>query len=248
MRQQKGRLSLWIIIGALGAVIMCSGIITSSPANAQITVDNVILNFSSAAKPVQNVIVHNSSPTTLYVNVNAQLIEKPGVDGSPTTPAENLLVSPKKFSVPGGGERSVRLLLKKSPAEHEEVYRVTFSPQDKGFGDEVEVVSENTKALIRVLTGMGILVFADPIAPTVKLSWTRAHGKITFHNDGNLHVRLVQVKACMKEDVECTDLPARRIYGGTTVSMDLDDQKTLYVTKREGTSGDFQKLVIPPSS
>lgn len=214
---------------------------------AQISVNDVIINFQAGARPVQNVVVSNASENPMYVTVSVEKIDKPGEDNSPRSATDELLVSPRQFSVDARGERTVRLLLKRQPQAAEQLYRVMFVPQDRKFGEDEEPDGNAPRALIKVLTGMGILVFADPVKPSATLTWKRDKNHLVFNNEGNIHVRLIQGKACTKEKEECTELRSKRIYGGSSYTYDVDDKKTIYFTKRVGASGEFETLVIPPA-
>ena len=214
-------------------------------ATAQISVGESILHFKAGQRTVQNVTVRNGSEDVMYVTVSSDLIMNPQITEPQSQPAKELYVSPKKFSVPPNGERTVRVVLAQVPKENEQVYRITFAPEDRGFGDEVEHTSEGRKAVLRVLTGMGILVFADPLNPKPDLVWERLPGKLIFENKGNVHVKLALGKACKVLDSACRDLPAKRIYGGSRYEYDVDDSERIVFEKKEGATGNPSELVIP---
>jgi len=214
---------------------------------AQISVSTVLVHFDARERPVHNIAVTNASGSPLYVTVSIEKIEQPGEEGSPASPSEDILISPKRFSVPGKSSRTVRLLLRKRPEELEQVYRVVFSPEERGFGEsELNFETQGKGAILRILTGMGVLVFVDPPNAKSELSWSRDGGTIRFKNEGNLHTRLINGKACIGESDECQDLRARRVYGGREYEVRVPADATVTYTIREGTSGDYQTITIPP--
>lgn len=218
-----------------------------STAQAQISVNDVIVQFKAGERPVQNIIVKNSSPEVFYVTATSEEIQDPGEEKSPLLPSEDLIVSPKRFSVDGKNERVVRLLSRNQSENKERVYRVTFTPQDQDFGQVTESNMQERRTQLKILTGMGILVFIDPIVPNPDLKWVRKDDSIVFENVGNQHVRLMQGRACDSENVGCTDLPTRRVYGGRQFEVKVPVGKTVFYTRRDGPSGDFKSLIIPPS-
>lgn len=213
---------------------------------AQISVNDVIIEFKSKERPVQNIIVKNSSPQVFYVTANVEEIQDPGEEKSILLPTEDILVSPKRFSVSGQNERVVRLLARNPASSKERVYRVTFTPQDTDFGDTIVKETGGHKTQLKILTGMGILVFLDPTVPNPDLKWVRKGDSIVFENSGNQHVRLMRGSACDSESVGCIDLPTRRVYGGRQFVVKVPAGKTVYYTRRDGASGDYKSLTIPP--
>jgi P pilus assembly chaperone PapD len=227
-------------------LLLLLSFILSSDSQAQISVNDVIVQFKAGQRPVQNIVVKNSSADVFYVTATSEEIQDPGEEKSPLLPSEDLLVSPKRFSIDGHSERVIRLLSRNQSETKERVYRVTFTPQDRDFGQSVVKQFGERKTMLKILTGMGILVFIDPTIPNPDLKWTRQADSITFENLGNQHVRIMQGKACDSEGVGCVDLPTRRVYGGRKFVVKVAPGKTIYYTRRDGPSGDFKSLIIPP--
>jgi len=172
------------------ASLICSVVIFlllagASASHAQVTVSNVIQHFKFNTRPVKNVSVGNSSSEPLYVEVTITEVLNPESGGTKTAETDALLASPKAFSVEANGERTVRLLLRTAPTDKERVFRVTFAPSDRSFGHQISKTSGNRTTIIKVLSGMGMLVFADPIAPHAELAWERTNSEIRFSNSGN---------------------------------------------------------------
>ena len=228
------------------SILVClQAVVFPCTAKAQISVDNVIVHLALGSRPVHNVIVNNSSEQTAYVQVEVKEIPHPAENAGETIATDALLASPKAFSIEAKGQRTVRLLLKTPPQEQERVFRVGFVPQDRGFGEEFESVSSGRKTLIRVLTGMGILVFADPIKPRADLKWERSGENLIFKNDGTIHVYLGDLKSCSTPNL-CEKLPSKRLYAGETYKISIPKENTVSLLRQEGPSGEYQKLTIDP--
>jgi len=215
-------------------------------AQAQISVNDVIVHFKSQERPVQNIVVKNSATEVFYVTATCEELTEPSEDKSPLVVTEDLLVSPKKFSIDGNSERVIRLLHRKTSSDKERVYRVSFVPQEREFGASLDSSAASRKTMLRVITGMGVLVFSDPKNAKTDLKWVRTADGVIFTNTGNQHVRLSEGKICDSEDVGCTEAPSRRVYGGKEYVVPVPKTKTLYYTRRDGPSGDFKSIVVAP--
>jgi P pilus assembly chaperone PapD len=225
------------------AVLLLLTATWASTASAQISVDSVMVHLATNQRPVHNVIVGNSSEHPAYVVVQAEEFldpEKP----EKVIPSTDLLASPKSFSIEAN-------LLKSPPKEKERVFRVSFIPQDRGFGQEIEKTVSGHATVIRVLTGMGLLVFCDPLNPHIDLSWERSADKITFTNKGNVNVYLSDGQACAKPGEgskpgeDCTKLDSKRVYGGSSYEVKAAQNTTVTFLKHESIAGEFERLTIP---
>lgn len=217
-----------------------------STALSQITVNSAIVNFGATKSPVLNLIVSNPSENTMYVVASVVSVPNPGEDPGKTVETDELLVSPRKFSVEATGRRTIRLLLRSKAKEQEKVYRVSFVPQDRGFGETIETHLGKQRALIRVLTGMGVLVFADPLNPRADFSWTRNGNSLHFENSGNVNVFFGDGKACENGNPEdCTPLPAKRVYPGYDFDVEVARNKVVTYGAQLGADIGYQRITIP---
>jgi len=230
----------------LFAVSMFLALVRADIGVAQITVNGAIFHLKFGDRPVQNVTVGNSSPDPFYVQVTVDEILDPADGGAKMQPSTDLLASPKSFSIQGNGTRTVRLLRKAPPGESERVYRVAFAPQDRGLGDQVDLSGGARKAMIRVLTGMGILVYADPINPHAELSWERTKDSLIFKNSGNVHVQISSGKSCTPGTTICKELPGKRIYAQRSFEVKVPASELVKYVKKDVKSGDFQEIIIEP--
>ena len=236
------------------------------PSYAQISVDNVIIRFSAGQRPVQNVNVRNNSPKVAYVNVEAHSVPSPGTSQS-LEKTSDLIVSPRAFSIEPNGTRTVRILLQTPPTELERTFRVSFIPQDRDFGEEHHFKTEGRAAVIRVLSGMGILVFADPAKPIVDLAWKRLGNKLVLYNAGNVNIYIADgqscppntnqklapndatvsdlVKASEEQKSNCSRLETKRLYAGQRVELTTPGGNSVTYLRSDGGTAEYQRLVIP---
>ena len=84
---------------------LCSPFFIASNCQAQISVNDVIVQFKAGQRPVQNIIVKNSSKEVFYVTATSEEIQDPGEEKSALLPTEDLIVSPRRFSIDGNSER-----------------------------------------------------------------------------------------------------------------------------------------------
>jgi P pilus assembly chaperone PapD len=243
-----------LIIIALG---MCQR------SEAQVGVSNILFNFKASERPIQNVVVTNSATSPVYVSVAVEEIVDPRTNPLTVTPSEDVLVSPKNFSIEARGQRTVRLLVRKPSTDVERAYRVYFIPQDRGDSAEgYEHTVAGRTAVIKVATGMGILVFVEPKVPQPSLQWVRTSTGIDFVNNGNIQVYLGDGNSCppgvepppissREQSAQdnhrgCVALPSKRIYAGTSFSAQLSPDRAAVWLKKIGGGGEYEKLIIPP--
>lgn len=225
--------------------LLLVAVVTAIPAQAQVSVDRAIIYFHAGDRPIENIVVRNSGEETLSITANPDLMVNPGSPTERREASEELLVSPKRFALEPGGQRTVRLLLKKPYSDLEQVYRVTFVPESRGFGKEEESIAAGKKTMLKVLTGMGILILVEPKVPESKLEWSRKQGKFAISNTGNINIFLSDGKACQNEGENCQSLPVSRLYPGNTIEASVPDDRT--IRYRKEVRQQFEEVVIPPS-
>lgn len=219
-----------------------AGFIAAS-AHAQVTTDRAIIRFKAGTRPIENVSVQNIGDETLYVTSVTEKVINPGTPQEERQETEEVLVSPKRFSLDGRSDRAVRLLLKEPYGEKEGVYRVKFLPETKGFGIEEKSAKKGEKtATLKVVTAVGILIFAEPAKPLPEFSWTRNEGTIRLSNKGNVNVLLTEGKACKSQGVECADIPVTRLYPGNEHELKIPDGKM--VSFKKESLGQFEDIEI----
>ena len=210
-------------------------------AKAQISVDRAILRFPTGSRPVQNVIVRNGGEEDMGIEVVPEVVENPGSPEEKRVKTKDLIISPKRFSIKGKGQRTIRLLVKKPFTDQEQIYRVRLLPQPRGFGDEASGKVKATK--LRVVTTVGLLVLVDPKKVQPELEWDLGDKKLTFKNKGNTNIFLDEGRACKSEGASCEELPATRLYPNTDWNVKLPEGKK-FVTYRKKVAGEFESFVV----
>jgi P pilus assembly chaperone PapD len=223
--------------------------LASTTANAQVSVDRIIFRFEFGKSPVQNVLVRNNGKEAVHITAISEIVERAGFPDEKRVPAENLILSPKRFSIQPNGERVVRLLIKNPAAskDMEHVYRVRFMPQAQGFDEELAVEREGRKAMVKVLFSVGILVFDEPADLSPELRWTREGNKVIFTNSGNANVYLDSGKACpeKEESDSCVEIPSKRVYPENTFEVTLPSAGH-YLSYRKTSGSQHSAISIPP--
>jgi hypothetical protein len=83
------------------------------------------------------------------------------------------------------------------------------------------------------MVGYDVLVLVRPLRPVIEVTGTRDGKRLTFHNAGNASVEIVDGRQC--KDGQCSDLPGKRLYPGTSWSVDLpSDLPAEYTLKSSG--------------
>ena len=186
-------------------------ILLPGAANAQIVLSNLIVDLLPGKDSRQDVEVWNSSPDRAFVAVDPAEIVNPGTASeqrrSEADPEKlGLLVAPSRMILEAGQRKLVRFAEIAAPGERERVYRVTVKPV-------VGKVSSQQSGL-KILVGYEVLVLVRPSQSRPSLSVTRSGDTVTFHNNGNVSVELVDGRQCDSTAKGCSDLPGKRLYAG----------------------------------
>ncbi len=229
---------------------------------AQISVTDVITSFKSSDRPVKNVTVGNSSEELLYVTAEPIEVINPGTKNEERVKTTSLLVSPNRFSVQGKGERTVRILLRERPNDMEKVFRISYVPQAESHEEaaDKESISANTHNIsIKVLTGVGMLIFAEPTDLKQDLQYERNGETVTFKNVGNTNVRIRTPYACKVEDISklkqsddesqfCEALPPipRRLYPGMEATAKVPHDKAFVFT--QDFNDKTERVIVMPNN
>ncbi len=235
-------------------------VFSASSASAQISVGRVISVFRANERFFQDIIVSNSGPDPIHVVAQLEKVkERTPDDTEVMEESTDILVSPKRFSVPANGNRTARMMLKKPSVDTEQVYRLSFKP-DQSRLDETESgikLQPDKQAVIKVFTTIGMLIFVEPREVNANFSWTRTGGKVTFRNDGNIHEKLSQLVSCATEEdakiksweernEKCVKLGDKRVYPGFTHEVEVPENRWVTFRRKSGESGDDNDVVLRP--
>lgn len=219
--------------------------VTLFPGNqcaAQISVDRAIVSFTKAQGDILNATVQNSGKEAVWIEGVVEAIDRSGFPDEKRVPTEDLVMSPKRFSIEAGGQRTIRLLLKKPLGETEQVYRIKFMPQAEEFNTE-DMKNGSKTTRLKVIFSVGMLVFGEPLDPKPKLTWDRSGGKVTFRNEGNVNVLFDDIEDCAADGTGCRKIAGNRLYPGNVWEVPVSANRSLQLRKQTGSN--FENMIIP---
>lgn len=215
---------------------------------AQITTETSFVYFDADSAPVRNLAVYNShSEDTVLVEVEVTKINTSGEKDAKDAPTSDLIVSPKRFTMPPGTSRVSRIILRKPAGEKESAYRINFIPRavtDDEGKPPVTVGGRGVK--LRVLTGVGAIIFAEPKDPKAILSWEDKGSSMVIKNTGNINVYVDDVYSCINPDSDttCTWIKeaSKRMYPGYEKVIEKSKDKIIKITRR--VNNDSKKIIL----
>ncbi len=214
-------------------------------ATLKFSIDKVLVQFMGNARPVQNLVVKNTSKKTLYMTVRPQLILDPGLATEKYQPTNEILASPRNFDLQPGDQRTVRLVATRPVSDREQAYLVSFSPQADPFDKTIEVKLGGKKSTLNVVTAMGVLVLLAPKKPHPTMDIQRTEEGLIAVNTGNISVLLADGKACSDKDMKgCRDITPKRLYPGNRWTVKAPVDTRFSFVKKVG--DDFEAVAIPP--
>lgn len=218
--------------------------IVGSVAQAQVSVDRAVFSFAAKGDPVEDVTVTNSGSDALFVTVVPERILNAGTDKEERVATEELIASPRRFSLSAGGQRSVRFVSRIKAGSDEHVFRIKLLPQTESF--EKQVAQGGKQTMLKVLFSVGMLVFVNPLEPSVQLSWERKGDELVFNNKGNVNILLEEGTACLPDTSasECLKLPANRLYPGQSWTVPAS-ARAVVSFRRQSIEG-YETIVSPP--
>lgn len=257
----------------LSLVASCWGVFFGSTLDvqAQLGVNKVVVTFKGTDRPVKNVTVSNSAKHPLYVTVKVERVVDLSMESVTYESADDLLISPKTFSVGPLGQRAIRILLKQMPTNKERAYRVLLLPQASEFGEDegTTIKHKGRTVALHVLTGSGMVVYAEPIKPLKELEISRDSKGVTLTNKGNLQVQFSAGVSCpenvklSKDDMElamdfrknekleklgCIRFKGGRVHAGRADSIQSPHGNWIIFGRRFGSDGEMESLIIEPRS
>lgn len=197
----------------------------------QISVNTVVMTMSPDKPPVRNIVVTNNGDEVLGVTVKARKVTAPGTSNEQQEETSEILVAPQRFSLPGKGERVVRLLVRAKAEERENTYRLSFIPETREDETAQGQAASTPKTALKILTGVGVLVFVEPPKISSKLLWKRMGDKVVLQNQGNVNVLVDEISICQQENT-CRDASGKRLYPGQEYALQVSPSERLSVRKR----------------
>jgi P pilus assembly chaperone PapD len=208
---------------ALIATIACC--VYSGTSLAQITVNKSVLEFNED-NLVQDVDITNTGDYKIFLNLAAAKIKNPHTANPERIELKDprtspVIVSPKQVLIPPGQRKRVRVILRKTPKNVDDVYRLAIKP----FTGDVQIDSDRPpdakSSAVKILLGYDILLLARPKNAVGKLAVKRTSKALWFKNTGNTNVLLRRMQQCNASGDECEDLQPNRVYAGEVYKVDL---------------------------
>jgi P pilus assembly chaperone PapD len=204
---------------------------------AQVSAETSYIYFTAEGSPVQNVAVFNNDAVdTLLVEATAVKVINPGAKDEKQEPTKDLLVSPRRFTMQPSSSRVARILLRKKPdPESEDIYRITFAPVEDSDRAIAQKKSASPQIKVKVLVGVGLLVFAQPVEQRAVLKWhTDEANVIHLESAGNVNLYMDQVHVCNHEGDSCEERKeaSARMYVGREVAVKAKPGATIKLTRK----------------
>jgi len=216
------------------AALLLYSAIFAAPARAELVLSQLIVDLQPGNDSRQDIEAWNNGDERAYVAVEPSEIVNAGTGSEsrrtdPDPEKLGLLVSPARMILEPGQRKLIRLADISPPADRERVYRVTVKP--------VAGKLTSNQSGLKVLVGYDVLVLVRPAQPRPNISASRAGDIVTFRNDGNVSVELVDGRQCDASGKLCSDLPGKRLYAGAIWSEPIrPGQHAEYTLRSPGQS------------
>lgn len=188
------------------------------PAQAQISVDKIIIVAKKNERPIYNLNITNEGKEPYYIGVVVEKVENPGEDDESRVSTNDILISPKHFSINPTSQRTIRLIVKNPAPEKEGIYRIKFLPEAISSSEDVNPRGKKTS--LTVIFSVGVLVLVEPKDSYLNLHWERAGNKVRFSNEGTTNILFEEIKHCDQND-KCSDIVASRLYPGNVWNFNV---------------------------
>jgi P pilus assembly chaperone PapD len=211
------------------------------PVLGQISVNTVVMTMSPDKPPVRNIVVTNNGDEVLGVTVRTRKVVNPGTGDERQEETSEVLVAPQRFSLPGKGERVVRLLVRTKAEDNENTYRLSFVPETREDENTESQPTSSPKTALKILTGVGVLVFVEPPTIFSKLLWKRLGDKVSLQNKGNVNILVDEISICYEEN-RCREASGKRLYPGQEYTLQVSPTERLSIRKRVSESSSVAVL------
>lgn len=201
----------------------------ATPAHADLVLSQLIVDLQSGKHAREDVELWNNSPERSFIAIEPREILSPSsprqtVRMDPDPEKLGLLVSPTRMILEPGQRRLLRIGTLAHDADREHVYRVTVKP--------VAGALQSTSSGLKIMVGYDVLVLVRPTSPQAQVHAVRSGHVLTFTNNGNVSVELINGRQCDFAHRQCVDLPGKRLYSGASWTVQLpSDAPAEYVVK-----------------
>lgn len=202
----------------LAALLALIPLLVIPLAQAEMALSKVVIDFTSARPARDDIEITNSADEILYVSVEPAEILNPGGPeerrvANPNPRELGLLISPNRLVLGPGERKVVRVSLLERPEDRDRIYRITIKPV---IG---EIVAR--QSALKVVVGYDVLVIARPQNARPRLEVSRRGNAVEFRNLGNTNALLFNGRQCAGAEIDCAELPSKRIYAGNTWQLQL---------------------------
>jgi P pilus assembly chaperone PapD len=206
-------------------------------------VDRVLVDFRSDARPVQNILVTNTSPRAISISAQVREVESPGQVGEKLKETRAVLVSPMNLNLEAGASRQVRIVGVEEPGDTEQVFKLALTPFSGSPRSSEQGSTTGAPGEFKAAPSFEVLILRAPEDAAASLVWKRSGGDVVLSNEGSRSIALTELRVCRGAGTaECVDSPSRRLYPGTSWSTMVPIDGRLEVLKRVG--NDFETIVI----
>jgi len=195
-------------LSATAAAVAAFGV--AMPAQATMSVSQVIVEFSKPGQRRADVEVQNRGRERMYVLVSPAMIQNPGTKGERRVKIADpgklgLLVTPQRMILEPGQRKLVRFAMLAPPVRKDRIYRVTIKP--------VVGKLRTQQTAVKIVVGYDLLVMQRPARAKASVTGKRQGRILTLRNTGNTNALVFDGKQCVGK--KCARVPARRLYAGT---------------------------------
>ncbi len=203
---------------AISVFVAAMSLVASTPASADLVLSELIVELQPGKRIRDDVEVWNNSPERAFVAIEPREIIDAGkpaqtVHQDPDPEKLGLLVSPSRMILEPGQRKLIRIAALSSSRDREHVYRVTVKPVVGGV--------QSGASGLKILVGYDVLVLVRPAEAAANVSASRSGRTLTFENKGNVSVELTDGRQCEGRNSQCTQLPGKRLYPGTSWTVEL---------------------------
>ena len=202
---------------------------TSLPAFAEISLNQVVVDFNEKGVRHKDVIVSNRGGNREFVEVTIERVIDPGLPTERREAVKNgldagIIISPRKLVIPPGEKKAVRFIDRHSNRNAEHVYRAVVKP--------VAPPASSEGIKVKVVIAYGVLVIVRPDNPDVNVAGTRNGNTLVLKNEGNTSVMILEGEQCKAAD--CKQVTGERLYAGGTQTIELPFPQPIQMTYKAG--------------
>ena len=206
--------------------------IAAAPAQADLILSELIVELQPGKKVSDDLEVLNNSPERAYVAIEPREILNPSLPSQTTRQDPDpeklgLLVSPARMILEPGQRKLIRIANLSATADREHVYRVTVKPVVGGLQSE--------SSGLKIVVGYDVLVLVRPAQAIASVTAARVGRALVFKNSGNVSVEVIEGRQCSTGRTNCSELPGKRLYPGSSWTVDLKSDAPIdYTLKSPG--------------